>query len=149
MKILRIGAITIASLLSVALAIYPKPVIATMSIPLGPKHDIGTGEKLIVVVAGEYPTRAEAEAANDSFHFGDLAGFVAARTDWFTAMKPGGWALVSAFRTASGAGSFESLAGIAGAKHLRRVVTRYTGKQWIGLGQEEKPDGSGPLVSSR
>lgn len=107
--------------------------------------DIGTGERLMLVVAGEYTTRAEAESANGAIDFGHMQGFVVAPTSDFNGLAPGRWLVLSAFRTLRGAAEFEEQARAAGASSLRRVVTVYRGRAWIGLGQEPNPDGTGPL----
>lgn len=110
-----------------------------------PMSDVGTGETLLVVIAGEFATEVEAERANARLAFGELRGFVVAPTSDFSSLEPGRYALVSAFRTVAGAAEFERVARSAGARSLRRVITRYSGLRWIGLGQEAHPDGSGPL----
>lgn len=108
--------------------------------------DIGTGEKLLLVVAGEHATRARAAEAVEAFAFGDLQGFVVAPSANFDGLAPGRWLVLSAFRTLRGAAAFESLARAAGASRLKRIVAVYRGDAWIGLGQEENPDGTGPLT---
>lgn len=107
--------------------------------------DAGTNERLLIVVGGEYDTRAAAEEANARLSFGDLQGFYVAPSGAFEGMKPGRWLLVSAFRTRAGAADFEEFARTAGAPALREVLTRYRGTQFIGLGQEAHPDGRGAL----
>ena len=114
--------------------------------PLSGRPDIGTGERLMLVVAGDYANRSQAEAANAAFRFGDLQGFVVAPSGNFAGIAPGRWLILSAFRTAAGAAEFEELARMAGATSLRRIVAVYRGTAWIGLGQEASPDGTGPLV---
>lgn len=107
--------------------------------------DIGTGERLLLVVAGEHDTRAEAEAAAPAIDFGHMQGFVVAPTSDFDGLSPGRWLVLSAFRTVRGAAEFEEQARFAGAKSLRRIMAVYRGRAWIGLGQEPNPDGTGPL----
>ena len=122
--------------------------------PIGPvmKADTGAGELLMLVVGGVFPTRAEAEAANDQLVFGDLQGYYVAPVAQFQGFRqqvgaPGDFALVSAFRTQEGAGSFLELAqsfGIPATVYPERV--RSLGGVYAGLGQEAAPDGSGPLI---
>lgn len=107
--------------------------------------DIGTGEKLMLVVAGDYATRTQAEAAAGTIDFGHMQGFVVAPTSDFDGLAPGRWLVLSAFRTIRGAAEFEEQARFAGATTLRRLVAVYRGRAWIGLGQEPNPDGTGPL----
>ncbi|HVL90331.1 MAG TPA: hypothetical protein VM841_08870 [Actinomycetota bacterium] len=109
------------------------------------RPDIGTGERLLLVIAGEYATRAQADAAAAGIVLGDLQGFVVAATSDFEGMTPGRYLVMSAFRTAQGAAEFEELVTMAGYGPMRRAVAVYRGSSWIGLGQEASPDGSGPL----
>lgn len=107
--------------------------------------NIGTNEKILLVVGGDFGTLDDANIANDQLPFGELQGFYTAQSAWFQGLLPGRWMLVSAFRTRAGAAEFEELAWAAGATNLREVVTTYLGTAYIGLGQEPNPDGSGPL----
>jgi hypothetical protein len=114
--------------------------------------DTGAGELLLVVLGGVYATRAEAEAANDSMLFGDLAGYYVVPVAQFQGFReqlsgPADFALVSAFRTEEGAQEFVDLATSFGypATVLGSRV-RSLGGLYAGLGQEADPDGSGPLV---
>jgi hypothetical protein len=107
---------------------------------------IGTNEKLLLVVAGDFPTRADAEQANTRYSFGDVQGFYLAPSSSFEGIAAGRWLLLSAFRTEPGAQEFEELATAAGATDLQRIVARYLGTEFIGLGQEPNPDGTGPLL---
>ena len=97
------------------------------------------------MIAGEYATRAQADAAAAGIVLGDLQGFVVAATSDFEGMTPGRYLVMSAFRTAQGAAEFEELVTMAGYGPMRRAVAVYRGSSWIGLGQEASPDGSGPL----
>lgn len=110
------------------------------------RPDIGTGERVLLVVAGEHATRAQAEAASDRIVLGDLRGFVVAASSDFEGVTPGRFLVVSAFRTVRGAAEFEALVQTAGYGPLRRIIAIYRGSAWIGLGQEANPDGSGPLT---
>jgi hypothetical protein len=119
--------------------------------PSGPL-DTGAGELLIVVLGGVYATREEAEAANRSMIFGDLAGYYVVPVAQFQGFReqlaaPGEFALVSAFRTDEGAQAFVDLAASFGypATVLGSRV-RSLGGLYAGLGQEADPDGSGPLL---
>ena len=116
--------------------------------------DLGVGERLLLVIGGSYPTREEAVIANEGMSFGDLQGYYVARTDQFEGLqatldKPqDGYVLVTAFRTETGALEFLALAEAAGnpAFLTDRLVNR--GYEYVGLGQEADPDGSGPLDHS-
>jgi len=122
--------------------------------PIGPKvaRDSGAGELLLVVVGGVYPTRAEAQAANAQMMFGDLQGYYVVPLAQFQGFReqvgsPGDFALVSAFRTEEGAEEFVRLAGAFG--HPATILTqrvRSLGGLYAGLGQEVRPDGTGPLL---
>jgi hypothetical protein len=113
--------------------------------------DLGVGERLLLVIGGSYPTREEAVTANEGMPFGDIQGYYVARTDQFeglrtTLEKPGDdYVLVTAFRTEAGALEFLALAEAAEnpASITDRLVNK--GYEYVGLGQEADPDGSGPL----
>lgn len=135
----------------VALA-EPAPV--PSSRPVGPAvpADTGAGELLLVVLGGVYPTRAEAVNATNQLPFGDLQGYYVAPVAQFQGFQQqvglaGEFALVSAFRTQAGAEAFVELARTFGnpATILPERV-RSLGGVYVGLGQEEDPDGSGPLL---
>lgn len=111
-----------------------------------PRTDIGTGERLVVVIAGEYATRGEAIAAEAKMGFHEIVGFLVARSDDFDGLRAGRFLLVTAFRTAEGAAQFQQVARAIGVRGLRRIVTTYRGTTWIGLGQEQHPAGTGPLI---
>jgi len=122
--------------------------------PLGPvmSADSGASELLLVVLGGVYPTREDAEAANDQMAFGDLAGYYVVPVAQFQGFKqqvgePGEFGLVSVFRTEEGANAFVELAAAFGneATILPERV-RSLGGLYAGLGQEANPDGSGPLL---
>jgi hypothetical protein len=122
--------------------------------PIGPRmpEDTGAGEELLVVVGGVYGTRGEAETANATMAFGDVQGYYVVPVAQFQGFReqvgtPGGFALVSAFRTREGADEFVALArsfGVPASVLGRRV--RSLGGVYAGLGQEAAPDGSGPLT---
>lgn len=64
-----------------------------------------------------------------------------------TGLAPGKWLTVSGFRTKKGAEQFmELMRSIGGAEDLVSVRAEKAGGPDIGLGQEEHPDGSGPLL---
>lgn len=123
--------------------------------PAGPAvpRDTGAGELLLAVVGGVYQTRAEAEEANAAKPFGDLQGFYVVPVAQFQGFgqgvgEPGDFALVSVFRTDEGARDFVELA--AGFGYTATILperVRSLGGLYAGLGQEENPDGSGPLVA--
>jgi hypothetical protein len=112
--------------------------------------DNGAGELLIAVVGGVFPSRQEAEAANETLVFGDLQGyFVVAQFQGFRQQvgEPGDFALVSAFRTEEGALAFADLAATFGnAATILPERVRSLGGLYAGLGQEADPDGTGPLL---
>ncbi len=122
--------------------------------PIGPRMtpDNGWGELLIVVVGGIYPTRAEAEAANDAMPFGDMSGYYVAPVAQFQGSdqgigSPGDFALVSAFRTEQGALDFVALAqSFEYPATILPARVRSLGGLYVGLGQEANPDGTGPLT---
>jgi hypothetical protein len=116
-------------------------------------RDTGAGELLLAVVGGVYDSRAMAEQANAAKPFGDLQGFYVVPVGQFQGFtqgvgEPGDFALVSVFRTEEGAQDFVELAASFGytATILPERV-RSLGGLYAGLGQEENPDGSGPLVA--
>jgi hypothetical protein len=123
--------------------------------PEGPAvpRDTGAGELLLAVVGGVYETRAQAEQANDAMQFGDLQGFYVAPVGQFQGFtqgvgEPGDFALVSVFRTEEGAEEFVELAtGFGYTATILPERVRSLGGLYAGLGQEENPDGSGPLVA--
>lgn len=148
---LALGLATTAVLATVALtAPEPRP----YGPPVGPRmpEDTGAGERLLVVVGGVYPTRAEALAANTGMVFGDIQGYYVVPVAQFQGFQqqvdePGGFALVSAFRTEEGARGFAELAASFG--HPATILperVRSLGGLYAGLGQEANPDGSGPLL---
>jgi hypothetical protein len=63
-------------------------------------------------------------------------------------LPPDQWVLVSAFRTKAGAEQFLDMNHAGGVEHLSTIQVRKLGGGYIGLGQEEHPDGSGPLLES-
>jgi hypothetical protein len=123
--------------------------------PVGPAvpRDTGAGELLLAVVGGVYDTRAQAEEANAAKPFGDLQGFYVVPAGQFQGFEqevgePGDFALVSVFRTEEGAQDFVALA--AGFGYEATILperVRSLGGLYAGLGQEENPDGSGPLIA--
>ena len=114
--------------------------------------DNGAGELLIAVVGGVFPSRQEAEAANEALVFGDLQGYYVVPVAQFQGFRqqtgePGDFALVSAFRTEEGAGAFADLAASFGnAATILPERVRSLGGLYAGLGQEADPDGTGPLL---
>jgi len=114
--------------------------------------DNGAGELLIAVVGGVFPSRQEAEAANEALVFGDLQGYYVVPVAQFQGFRqqtgePGDFALVSAFRTEEGAWAFADLAASFGnAATILPERVRSLGGLYAGLGQEASPDGTGPLL---
>jgi hypothetical protein len=141
------GAVTAATALTAPAPQVPDPRIGPNA-PL----DTGAGELLLVVLGGVYGSREEAEAANESMVFGDMAGYYVVPVAQFQGFReqignPGDFALVSVFRTEEGARAFMDLAtsfGEPAALLASRV--RSLGGLYAGLGQESAPDGSGPLL---
>jgi len=84
--------------------------------------------------------------------FGDVQGYYVAPVAQFQGFtqqvrEPGDFALVSAFRTQEGADTFVEFAQIQGnPAFLLPERVRSLGGVYVGLGQEENPDGSGPLL---
>jgi hypothetical protein len=128
---------------------------------------LGIGEPLIVIVAaGPFATRQEAEVAARERSLGDIQGFYVdeaghyeqlARYDienqslrWigdpgpFVRFPVDGWIVLTAFRTRAGAESFMNAVNAAELEVQAWQVAK-TGGEYIGLGQEAHPDGSGPL----
>jgi hypothetical protein len=114
--------------------------------------DSGAGELLIAVVGGVFPSREEAEQANETLVFGDLQGYYVVPVAQFQGFRqevgePGDFALVSAFRTEEGALAFAELAASFGnAATILPERVRSLGGLYTGLGQEANPDGTGPLL---
>jgi hypothetical protein len=115
-------------------------------------EDRGAGERLLLVVGGSFTTRAEAELANEAIRIGDLQGFYVAPTDQFVGLDralgeaDAEFVLVSAFRTGRGATEFLDLVRSAGAAGFITPRLQNLGFEYVGLGQEADPDGSGPLT---
>lgn len=115
-------------------------------------NDLGAGERVLLVVGGAFTTRQAAEDANATIAFGDLQGYYVASTDQFEGLrehlgsKDSDFVLVSAFRTDRGAADFMEVARANGAPATLtpRLINR--GYEYVGLGQEQHPDGSGPLI---
>lgn len=160
MKRLAIGAVSLV--LGVGAAIGVQSVVGrTDPAPLGPPavldplvpehpRDLGTGERLIMVVGGSYATQGEAEVASQGFDFGEMQGFYVVPSDQFDGLRAafpslGPWLLASAFRTQEGATDFAALASAAGAEVLVSPRVTSVGGEYAGLGQEADPDGTGAL----
>lgn len=116
------------------------------------EQDKGAGERLLLVVGGSFPTQEAAETANAALLFGELQGFYVASTDQFVGLRDAlgeaadDYVLVSAFRTAQGAKQFVTLAGTVGASAFVTTRLENLGWEYVGLGQEANPDGTGPLT---
>jgi len=132
--------------------IVPAPDVPDPKIGPNPPADTGAGELLLVVFGGAYPSRYEAEAGNASMPFGDVAGYYVVPVAQFQGFREqigdaGDFALVSVFRTVRGAREFIDLAhGFGYPADLLATRVRSLGGLYAGLGQEEAPDGSGPLL---
>lgn len=114
--------------------------------------DRGVGERLLLVVGGAFPSREAAEQANARITLGDLQGFYVARTEQFVGLDrvlgeaADDYVLVSAFRTGNGARDFLDLVRANGASAFISPRLENLGFEYVGLGQEAAPDGSGPLT---
>jgi hypothetical protein len=124
--------------------------------PIGPvmQRDRGAGEVLLAVVGGVFATREEAEAANAAMDFGDVQGYYVVPADQFGGLAeqvgatPGSYALVSVFRTDSGARSF--LEYVKARQQPGWLVSQRVqsfGGVYAGLGQERNLLGTGPLTN--
>ncbi|MFM8944539.1 MAG: hypothetical protein ACKOI0_04780 [Actinomycetota bacterium] len=149
-RLIVAGLVTLAALAVPGLArpASAPPVVVPAEIP----PDTGAGELLWVVVGGTYPTRASALAANDAMALGDLQGYYVVPVAQFQGFgqqvgTPDAFALVSAFRTTEGALAFVELAtGYGVPATLLSEPVRSLGGVYAGLGQEARPDGTGPLL---
>jgi hypothetical protein len=141
-----------ASLAAVVAVARPAPQTVVPPVPPVVPRDTGAGELLLVVVGGVYPTRAEADAAAGAMQFGDVQGYYVAPVAQFQGFRqqvgePGDFALVSTFRTQEGADAFVEFAQTYGnPAYVLPERVRSLGGVYTGLGQEENPDGSGPLL---
>lgn len=141
-----------ASLAAVVAVARPAPQAVVPPVPSVVPRDTGAGELLLVVVGGVYPTRAEADAASVAMQFGDVAGYYVAPVAQFQGFtqqveEPSDFALVSAFRTQEGADAFVEFAQSHGnPAYVLPERVRSLGGVYAGLGQEENPDGTGPLL---
>ena len=115
-------------------------------------NDLGAGERILLVVGGAFTTREEAERAARRTVFGDLQGYYVAATDQFVGLRDdlgaaaADYVLATAFRTEEGAVQFLELARAVDAPALLTPRLENLGFEYVGLGQEPAPDGSGPLV---
>ncbi|MGH2662717.1 MAG: hypothetical protein ACRDH8_07880 [Actinomycetota bacterium] len=130
---------------------HTPPAVLDPSVPeIAPDH--GVGERLLLVAGGAFPTLESAEKANDRITMGDVQGYYVARVDQFVGLDEAlgaagdDYVLVSAFRTAQGAQEYLQLARAAGAPALVTPRLQNLGYEYVGLGQEADPDGSGPLT---
>jgi hypothetical protein len=114
--------------------------------------DLGAGEKVLLVLGGAFATRQEAERANATILLGDLQGYYVASTEQFQGLrdhlgsKGSDFVLVSAFRTEQGAADFIEVARANDAPAILTPRLLNRGDEYVGLGQEPHPDGSGPLI---
>jgi hypothetical protein len=150
---LMLGVLTTIGLMAVTARTAPAP--RPYGRPIGPEivPDTGAGELLLAVVGGVYDTRAQAEENSAAKPFGDLQGFYVVPVAQFQGFQqqvgePGDFALVSVFRTDEGAKDFMELA--AGFGYTTTILperVRSLGGLYAGLGQEDNPNGSGPLAA--
>lgn len=153
-----VGAVAIAAGTAVATT-----ALSMASSPVGPPaagdpsvptmvQDKGVGERLLLVVGGAFPTREAAQEANANISIGDVQGFYVAGTDQFVGLEQrlgrarGDYVLVSAFRTARGAKEFLDLVQSSGAPAFITTRLQNLGSEYVGLGQEADPDGTGALT---
>lgn len=114
--------------------------------------DLGTGERLLLVVGGSFDTRQEAEDANQRILIGDLQGFYVARADQFAGLREvigdpaKDYVLISAFRTSRGAREFLELIQTGGYPAFVTPRLENLGDEYVGLGQEADPKGGGRLT---
>jgi hypothetical protein len=142
------------------------PASTTTGEPSGDSR-LGLGETLIVLVAGTYPTRAEAEAGAAAMRLGDGLGFYVDEARNYQARAiysieedslryrgaPGqfiqwpesGWLALTAFRTRAGAQSLMPRIRFAELEVQAWQVVKLGGV-YVGLGNEAHPDGSGLLI---
>lgn len=145
---------TLASASLIATAAGKAPVRPPDDRTFGPAlpADTGAGELLIAVVGGVFPSRQEAQSANEALAFGDLQGYYVVPVAQFQGFRqgvgePGEFALASVFRTEEGAQEFAELAATLGIQAtILPERVRSLGGLYAGLGQEASPDGTGPLV---
>ena len=141
------GGIVAAAAFTLPRSHIPDPLIGP-----NPPLDTGAGELLLVVLGGVYPTREDADTANEWMPFGDVAGYYDVPVAQFQGFREqignaGDFALVSVFRTREGADEFVELAHRFGyPAQLLGTRVRSLGGLYAGLGQEPAPDGSGPLL---
>jgi hypothetical protein len=127
------------------------PALRDLSVPQL-AEDRGAGERLLLVIGGAFDTREEAEAANQAIRLGDLQGFYVGPTAQFVGLDRvlgeagGDFVLVSAFRTGRGAREFLDLVRSAGAAGFITPRLESLGFEYVGLGQEADPEGTGPLT---
>jgi hypothetical protein len=146
-----IGAVIATAALSRSGRTVGPPAVRDRSVPRL-EEDRGVSERLLLVVGGTFVTREEAVAANAEVSFGGLQGFYVAETDQFVGLREvlgetgNDYVLVSAFRTSQGAREFLDLAEVVGAPAFLTPRLENLGWEYVGLGQEPDPDGSGPLT---
>ena len=115
-------------------------------------NDLGVGERLILVIGGAFDTRADALRQSRRISFGDVQGYYVASIDQFVGLRrvlgasAADHVLVTAFRTEEGAVDFLGLARAMDAPALVTPRLENLGFEYVGLGQEAHPDGSGPLI---
>jgi hypothetical protein len=115
-------------------------------------NDLGTGERVLLVLGGAFQTREEAEQANATISLGDLQGYYVAATDQFEGLRDhlgnpaSEFVLVTAFRTEEGATDFIAVARANDAPAVLTPRLLNRGYEYVGLGQEPHPNGKGPLI---
>jgi hypothetical protein len=115
-------------------------------------NDLGAGENVVLVVGGKFPTRQAAEEANSTIGIGDLAGYYVASIDQFEGLRAhlgddgSEFVLVSAFRTEQGASDFLEVVRASDGPALLTPRLLNRGYEYVGLGQEQHPNGKGPLI---
>lgn len=143
----------VGSLVGLATVARTTPEAKPYGPPIGPRmpEDSGAGEDLVAVVGGVFESKGQAVDANEEIAIGDLQGYYVVPVNQFGGFheqldQPGDWALVSVFRTDEGAREFADVLAMGG--HVATILPERVqsfGGEYAGLGQEEDPDGSGPL----
>jgi hypothetical protein len=150
-----LGTMAVATAVAVERAERPAPAASEELAREGVRwhgNDLGIGEHVLLVVGGAFDSRAVAEQENRRIAFGDVHGYYVAATDQFVGLRDvlgtaaADHVLVTAFRTAEGAADFLGLARAVDAPALLTPRLQNLGFEYVGLGQEPHPDGSGPLI---
>ena len=115
--------------------------------------DRGVGERILLVIGGVYATEAEASRAAAEMSFGDAQGYYVVPVAQFEGLReqlsePGDWVAATGFRTQRGVDEFLEVASAAGVPAFATERVKNLGPRYFGLGQEARPDGTGPQVGA-